>query len=219
MTRFIDGEVWGIDPATCTGFAGGLPGEPPRLECVLFRKDDEEPIDEVFGRGIGWIATKLLHPPAAVFVEAPIPPTQLVKVEAGEIKGVTSFDVGSALMGLFAIFIGAAKRKGVPIVERASIRAWRSAFLNDSDLKGDVAKARCVKYCGLLGWELPQVWPKDAIRWPDQAIAYRFKQNAAEAAGIRAWGIKWLIAQGLLHPRGMPELHRTDPLFQRTSPQ
>jgi hypothetical protein len=221
--NFLDGEVWGIDASKCTGFAGGLPGGPPRLECALFSDENvEEPIDKAFGRGTAWIATKLLHPPIAAFVEAPIPPTQLVRIEGGEIKGRTTFDVGAALMGFFAIFIGALKCKGVPVVERVSIRAWRSTFLHDPDLKGEQAKRRCVQYCDLLDWQLPQIWePPNTYpeRMHGRAVAYRFQQNAAEAAGIRTWGIKWMIEQGLLEHRAMPELHKTDPLFKRVAPQ
>lgn len=156
----LDGPlILGVDAATRTGLALGRPGERPDICTLNFRRDRTDGPTDIFGRAITVMATRFRDRcPDLMAIEEPLP-------------GFRShnFDATRIALGLYGIFTGIAKAKGVRVLP-APIGSWRKFFLGRGNLKGDKAKAECVRLCRQLGWEVPND-----------------DHNAAEAAGIFAW--------------------------------
>jgi hypothetical protein len=188
--EYRGGAIWGLDPATKTGLAEGVPGSDPVLSVENFRAEKNLPAEEVFYLASFWWATKLRRPPEVLVIEAPIPPAQLVDSDG---RAFTNFDVTRVAFGLYGIFCGMARCKDVHVVP-ANIGAWRRVFLGKrpggGKWGGTEAKMQAKKNCALLGWPAPD-------------------DNAAEAAGIYCYGV------GLFVPHKMPPLHKCDPLLAR----
>lgn len=147
-----------LDPATNTGLCEGRVGSTPILLAERFRVSRDEADEDIFGRATGFFATFLkTRSPDLIAIEAPIMATW----------GKTNAQTTSITRGLFAIFTGIAKCKGIPII-RADIGTWRKYFLGRGNLKGSVAKAECLRLCAQLGWSAPT-------------------HDAAESAGIWSW--------------------------------
>lgn len=165
-----------LDPATTTGLCHGRVGERPTLIAQSFKSKTEE---DLYGAATAFFATFLkTRSPDLLCIEAPIMATW----------GKTNAQTTSITRGLYAIFTGIARCKGIEI-KRADIGTWRKYFLGRGNLKGPEAKRQCVALCAQLGWEAPD-------------------HNAAEAAGIWSW------ASSQLAPRGA---QRIEPLFARTA--
>lgn len=167
--------VMGIDPATKSGFCEGAPGASPRICTVNFRHDASEGPEDICGHAIAWFADRMKsNPPDLIAIEQPFPSN--------------SFDTSLITLGLYGIFTGIARCKGVELLP-VSIQTWRKHFLGFGRLKGDEAKRQCVKLCAQLGW------PAD-------------DHNGAEAAGI------WMWAGSQVAPKAA---QRVEPLFARVA--
>ena len=191
------GEIVGIDPATNTGFTSGEPGATPVLDVIDFRVKKDDSPRLIFKRATFWWATRLQRPPAAVFIEAPVPPTKLIRKRTPTggtelIEARTNFDVTKIAFGLYGIFVGLAECKGVPTYD-ANINAWRAVFFGKGNgrLKGDVAKKMAKRACQALDWDCKN------------------DDNAAESAGIWTYGV-YMLAK-----RNMPPLWKIKGLFER----
>lgn len=176
---YAGGEIWAIDPATKTGLACGEPGGTPILSVHKFREYREESQHTIFERAHRFIRKRIeLRKPALLAIEDPVPPHGAA--------GRTTFDVTTTLLGLRAIFIGAALDYGVQVLG-APIGSWRKYFIGVGNLKGDEAKAQCLALCTQLKWSPPD-------------------HNAAEAGGI------WLWACAQVAPT---RTQRVEPFFAR----
>ena len=157
------GRVLALDPATKTGFAYGAPDEAPEIGTIDFGRDHDISAD-VFGRAVSWWRGRMQTSRADMLViEPPIPP--------GELWGGSNYQSTVVLHGLYAIFVGLAMERKMPVLE-ASTRTWRKYFLGSGNMKRDVAKLAAKRLCRLL-------------KWGDPAT---LDDNAADAAGIWAWG-------------------------------
>jgi hypothetical protein len=153
--------ILAIDPATRSGVADGAPGSAPRLSVENFRHDETDDLADIYGRATFWLADRLrTNPPTLIVIEAPVPPSGA--------KGFTNHSTTMVTIGLFGIFVGIAKCKGI-VVRTVHIATWRKHFLGRGNLPGDEAKRQCVKMCRMFDWGAPD-------------------HNAAEAAGIWSWG-------------------------------
>lgn len=165
-----------IDPATTTGICHGYVGSQPRLLTQCFRSKTDE---DLYGAATVFFATFLKdRKPDLVCIEAPIQAAW----------GKTNAQTTSITRGLYAIFTGIARAKGIR-VERADIGTWRKYFLGRGNLNGKEAKRQCVALCQQMGWSAPD-------------------HNAAESAGI------WCYAGSLIAPRSA---NRIEPLFARSA--
>ncbi len=152
------GTILALDVASKTGVAEGRPGEVPRLQTIDFRGEGELP--DFYGRAIEWMATKLRDdPPEMVIIERTVPPSGA--------KGFTNHDTTMISIGMFGIFSGIVRCKGIRL-ELAPISTWRKHFIGKGNYPGAIAKKMAVDRCALLGWAAPD-------------------HNAAEAAGIWDW--------------------------------
>lgn len=160
--------ILALDPATKCGVAEGLAGGAPDLQTINFGRELDDP-EDVFGRAGLWVARRLDSPPRPAFfaIEVPVPKYDSLVV-----------------LGLYAIFIGAARARGIPI-KRANVRTWRAHCFGNGNLKRPQAKAAAIEVCKRHGW--PAV-----------------DDNAAEAGCIWAW------CCALVDPRRAP---RMEPLF------
>jgi hypothetical protein len=163
-----------LDPATMTGICSGHVGERPTLLTQCFRSKTDE---DLYGAATVFFATFLKdRKPDLVCIEAPIMAAW----------GKTNAQTTSITRGLYAIFTGIARAKGIEVM-RADIGTWRKYALQNGRLPGKVAKARCVELCRQLGWVAAD-------------------HNAAEAAGIWCW------AGSQIAPA---QAQRIEPLFAR----
>lgn len=165
-----------LDPASTTGICEGRVGDRPTLHTQRFRfgKDQDE---DLYGAATGFFARFLkTRSPDLVCIEAPI------LAAWGKTNAQTTF----ITRGLYAIFTGIARAKGIEVLS-ADIGTWRKYFLGRGNLKGSEAKRQCVQLCSQLGWDAPD-------------------HNAAEAAGIWSW------AGSRLAPSNA---QRIEPLFAR----
>lgn len=177
----FDGIILALDTATATGICAGRPGETPRLQTRRWRQDETDTVDDIYGRAVVWLATELRdNMPALVAIEQPVPPSAA--------WGQTNHQTTLITIGLFGIFCGLARAKGVRLMP-APIASWRKHFLGQGNLKGAEAKRRAVQLCRMLQWPAPD-------------------HNAAESAGI--W--TWACAQ--VAPDRAP---RVEPLFARVA--
>lgn len=160
-----------IDPATKTGIAEGAPGEKPRLATLDFGRPDESGPEQIYARAVTWFAKRLRNDvPHMMAIEQPFP---------SQNHATTLISIG-----LFGIFVGIARTKGIPVRE-APIQTWRKYALGVGNLPGHEAKRRALILCERLRWLAPD-------------------HNAAEAAMI------WLWLCGQVDPR---KATRPEPLF------
>lgn len=172
-------QILAIDPNTKTGLAEGEPGDRPHLETQNFRRDDTDEPEDILERATFYFADRFRQrSPGAIFIEAPVPPSQLT--------GATTFNTTLVTIGIYAIVVGIARCKSIPI-EKAHISSWRKYALGSGRLKGADAKRLAVRLCGQLGWSAPD-------------------HNAAEAGCI------WLYGCAQLSPA---TTIRHEPLFVR----
>lgn len=170
--------VVGIDPAINTGLCHGRVGDKPTLLAQRFRFGDDQD-EDVYGAATCFFATFLkTRAPDLIAIETPIMASW----------GKTNNQTTSITRGLYAIFTGIAKCKGIPLV-RADIGTWRKYFIGRGNLPGKEAKRQCVRLCARLGWDAPT-------------------HDAAEAAGI------WLWACSKIAPK---DVQRAEPLFARSA--
>lgn len=163
-----------LDPATTTGICHGTVGSKPRLLTRCFRSKTDE---DMYGAATVFFATFLKDKrPDLVCIEAPIQAAW----------GKTNAQTTSITRGLYAIFTGIARAKGIEVA-RADIGTWRKYFIGRGNLKGKEAKAQCVSLCAQLGWDAED-------------------HNAAESAGIWCW------AGSTVAPK---IAQRVEPLFLR----
>lgn len=148
-----------VDPATRCGIAEGLAGGTPELTTINFGRPLDDPAD-VFARVMTMCARRLDAPPRPAFmaIETPVP----------------KYD-SALVLGIHAIFTGAARQRGIPI-KHAAIGSWRAFALGTAKLKRADAKAAAIERCKALGWSAPD-------------------DNAAEA------GLIWLWCCALVAPR------------------
>ncbi|MPZ36652.1 MAG: hypothetical protein GEU95_01095 [Rhizobiales bacterium] len=162
-----------LDPATNTGICEGQVGRAPTLHAQYFGGAGDH--DALYGAATAFFATFLLtRKPDLIAIEAPI----------YDGNGRTSLDAIAISRGLYAIFTGIARAKGIQTI-RAPIGTWRKFFLGRGNLNGKEAKSQSVKLCAQLGWKAPT-------------------HDAAEAAGI------WMWAGSQIAPRCA---QRVEPLF------
>ena len=168
-------KILALDSATKTGVAIGVAGETPKLWTQVWRLDKQDGPPEIFGRALVWMATILRDdPPDLVVIEQPI----------YSVAGNTTHQTTTIIQGLYGIFTGTVKAKGIELLV-APIASWRKFALGHGRLKGDDAKRRMLALCAHMGW-------------PSE------DHNSAEAAGIWLWACS----------KKMPHLtHRTEPLF------
>jgi len=181
------GEIVGVDPATESGIARGVPGGVPVLRVVDFRVHSTDTNAVIFKHATLWIAQYFQRPPEALFIEPPIPPR---KLSDDKLAGTNAIMIA---MGLYALFVGIAAVKGVAVYN-APIQSWRSVFFGTGNghLKRNVAKRKAKDACRILGWDCAG------------------NDNAAEAGGI------WTFGVNVLAPNKMPALHKLSPLFARS---
>lgn len=166
------GEVLGLDPATRTGVAFGVPGSTPELWTEFFGGEGAA-CEDVYERATFWLADFLkTRSPALFVIEAPVPPSA--------IKGFTNHDTTMITIGLYGIMVGIARCKRIPC-RAVKISTWRKHFLGagNGNLKTEQAKRAALRQCRLLGWTPPD-------------------HNAAEAGGIWDWGGAQLRQPALL---------------------
>lgn len=169
-------QIMAVDCATRTGVAFGAPGLAPDICTFNFRKHRTDTPEDIFGRAVAFAATRFRdHRPDVMAIEEPLP--------GGKSRNADSTSIAH---GLYGIFTGVAKAKGVHVLP-APIGTWRKFFIGRGNLPGAKAKAECVALCRRLGWHVPGD-----------------DHNAAEAAGIWAW------ACAIEAPRQSP---RVEPLF------
>jgi hypothetical protein len=150
--------IIGIDPATNTGVCAGKVGKTPVLSAHRWRVAKRDPLEDLLGRALFFMADLLrTNTPDVVAIEPPI------RVSGGD----TSYDTMVLTHSLYAVFAGCVRARGIQLL-RADVRTWRRYFLGAGNLKGEVAKRESVRLCGHLGWEAPT-------------------HDAAEAAGIWLW--------------------------------
>jgi hypothetical protein len=172
-------RVLALDPATKTGFAIGAPHDAaPEIGSVDFGRPHDGPGD-VFGRALRWGEDSIGRADILV-IEPPIPP--------GQLWNDSNYQSTVILHGLYAIFIGLAAARNVPVVE-APTRTWRKHFLGNGNLKRDAAKLAAKRLCRLL-------------KWGDPAT---LDDNAADAAGIWHYGCS-IVAPARVR-------RRVEPLF------
>jgi hypothetical protein len=163
---FIDfppgGRVLALDPATKTGFAYGAPSDAaPRIGTINLGREQDVPAD-VFGRAVRWFDKEICSADLLV-IEPPIPP--------GQLWHGSNYQSTVILHGLYAIFVGMAREYDVGVIE-APTRTWRKYFLGSGNMKRAQAKLAAKRLCRSLGWGDP----------------LKLDDNAAEAAGMWAWG-------------------------------
>jgi hypothetical protein len=170
----VDGGcILALDIAKRTGVARGIAGGTPILSTENFSRPGDDDAD-VFGRFTMWVARVLRDdPPELIAVERPLPRFE-----------------SSMLFGLRGIVLGLARCKSVRVLQ-VPVSTWRKYFLGAGNLKGPVAKQRCIENCERLGWIVPLVRGV-----PDH--------NSAEAAGIFSW------AESKVAPK---VAQRVEPLF------
>lgn len=180
------GDIVGVDPATESGIARGVPGAIPLLRIMDFRVLDTDTHETIFKHAMYQIAVYFSkQPPEAMFIEPPLPPRVF---DEKRLANTSSFELA---MGIYAIFVGIAAVKGV-VVYKAPIRAWRATFFGEGNgnLKREVAKRKAKEACRILGW--------DCLN----------NDNAAESGGIWTYGVKVLAGK-----KFMPQLDKLTPLF------
>jgi hypothetical protein len=161
--------IFALDPATRCGVAEGLAGGKPALQTINFGGREFDEPEDVFARASAFIARRLdaMPRPDVMAIEVPVPKYDSLVV-----------------LGLYAIFCGAARHRGIPI-KRAAVQTWRSYALGTGKLPRAQAKAAAVEMVRRLGW--PAV-----------------DDNAAEA------GLIWLWCCSQIAPR---LARRPEPLF------
>jgi len=168
-------RIVALDLASRCGVADGVFGGTPSLSFVDFARDPSDTDRDKFGRCMRWIARFLADgKPELLVIEAPVP----------------KYD-SSLVLGFRAILLGFAFCKQLKAQE-VEVKTWRKYALGQGNLKGSIAKARCIELCKQLDWHLPLTKGGN----PDH--------NAAEAAGI------WLWACAQMNPR---LAIRHEPLF------
>lgn len=164
-----------LDPATTTGLCYGNVGAKPTLLAQRFRSRADQADEDLYGAATAFFATFLKsRAPDLIAIEAPIQAAW----------GKTNAQTTSITRGLYAIFTGIARAKGIEVL-RADIGTWRKYFLGSGRLPGSEAKQRCVRLCAQLGWEAPT-------------------HDAAEAAGVWCWAGSQIAPQNAT---------RIEPLF------
>jgi hypothetical protein len=170
--------VIALDPATNTGLCEGFPGRDPLFLAQRLQVSPQDEHEDIYGRAHHWFSEHLTQRmPDAVAIEAPILVTD----------GATNNDALNRTRGLYAVFAGAVKARGIRLL-RVEVKTWRKYFLGRGNLARPLAKAECVRICNLLDWHPPSI-------------------DAAEAAGIWAWSCSQLEPQST---------QRIEPLFLRT---
>lgn len=166
-----------LDPAKRTGFAHGRPRDIPLLGTIDLGREHDVYAD-VFGRAARWFGRILdeNRRVALIVIEPPIPP--------GEIWGKSNYGSLFISHGLYAVFAGMAIARKLDVLD-APVRTWRKYFLGNGNMKRDAAKLAAVRLCRQLKWDAPD-------------------DNAAEAAGIWAWGSAQVMPQ---------VVRRIEPLF------
>lgn len=164
----FDGTILALDVATKTGVCIGKPGGKPYLATLNFRQDPTDEPEDIYGRAVIWMATRLkVDPPALIVIEKPVPPSAA--------WGSTNHQTTLITIGLFGVFCGVARAKNIKVMP-APISTWRKYTLGKGNMKGALAKARAVDLCRQLGWEAPD-------------------HNAAEAACIFLWSCSMVAPQ------------------------
>ena len=151
--------IIGIDPATNTGVCVGKVGKTPVLSAHRWRESRNDPLEDLLGRALFFMADLLrTNTPDVVAIEPP------VRVSTGD----TSYETMVLTHSLYAVFAACTRARGIQLL-RADVRTWRKYFLGAGNLKGEEAKRQAVRLCQRLGWDAPT-------------------HDAAEAAGIWLWG-------------------------------
>lgn len=158
-----------LDPATRCGVAEGMAGGTPTLQTINFGGRELDNPEDVFARAQTWIIRRLDAPPRPAYLAIEVP--------------APKYD-STIVLGLYAIFSGAARARSIPI-KRAAVATWRAYVLGTAKLPRAAAKAAAIEMCSRLDWPATD-------------------DNAAEAALI------WLWCCSLVAPRLAP---RTEPLF------
>lgn len=160
-------NILALDPATRCGVASGHAGGTPVLQTINFGRELDQP-EDIFARASAWIDRRLGQEAFdAAAVEVPVP----------------KFD-SLIVMGLYAIFVGAFRRRGIPL-HLAAVGTWRAYVFGTNKMPRHVAKPKAVQLVATLGW---------------QAIDH----NAAEA------GLIWLWCGAQVAPK---LTRRPEPLF------
>lgn len=161
-----------LDPATNTGCAIGAAGGTPRLSTMRMRANVAEPQIELFGRAVTWFEGLIaLETPSALAIEEPFYTDKN-----------SNHDVTTMLQGLFAVFTGVARSRGMAVLPVA-VKTWRKHALGTSKFGSPKdAKAAALQMCQRLRWPAPD-------------------DNAADAAGIFIWAGATLAPYGVLDPR------------------
>lgn len=130
-----------LDPATTTGLCEGRVGERPTLLTQRFRFGDDQD-EDLYGAATAFFATFLkTRKPDLVCIEAPIQAAW----------GKTNAQTTSITRGLYAIFTGIARAKGITVM-RADIGTWRKFALGRGNMPGRQAKQASLRLCSQLGW-------------------------------------------------------------------
>ncbi len=160
-------NILALDPATRCGVATGLAGGTPVLQTINFGRELDQP-EDIFARANAWI-DRCLDQQAfdAAAVEVPVP----------------KFD-SLIVMGLYAIFCGALRRRGIRL-HCVAVGTWRAYALGTAKLPRHLAKPRAVQVVETLGW-------------------FAIDHNAAEA------GLIWLWCSSQVAPK---LTRRPEPLF------
>ena len=165
--------ILGIDPALATGFALGRVGERPQLQTLRLVG---ETVEDRFGCASNYMRV--------LFDQFKI---DVVAIEQPPfISGGTNHNTTQTLVGLYAIYTGATRARGIKLLP-VTPSTWRKHFLGagNGKLPRAAAKAAAIEQCRRLKWDAPD-------------------DNAADAAGIFAW------AESQLSPQ---LAHQTGPLF------
>lgn len=134
------GEIVGVDPATESGIARGVPGAVPILRIIDFRVLKTDTKETIFKQALFEIATYFSkRPPEAMFIEEP-----LLKRQRGA-------DLAPVIYG---IWVAVAANRGVNVY-KLQPHEWRAAFFGKGNgfLKRHIAKAKAKEACRILGWD------------------------------------------------------------------
>lgn len=172
--EYRGGTILAVDQNTKSGIAEGVPGAVPRLETVNFRRDETDTPEDLYERALFYFADRFrTDPPGLIAVERVVPPSAA--------QGATNHNTTLITLGIYAIIIGVARCKSIPL-RIVAVSSWRKSFLGNGKLPGATAKREAVKLCQRLGWSAPD-------------------HNAAEAAGL------WHHACVTVAPYGVTTLH------------
>lgn len=168
--------VIALDPARALGCAVGPAGGEPELTSIVLGGSMTAPLIEVFGHAVRHLDRLITtYDPALIAIEEPF----------FNSEGKTTYDVTTALQGLFGALSGIARARYVRVVPVA-VRSWRATALGTAKFADrKAAKVAMMRHCARIGWRAEN-------------------DNEADAAGIHIWASAKHVPYGQFADRTHP---------------